>query len=297
MFQTIVLATDMSPAWGEIIAAAGELKALGCSRVILTNVIVAKFLVGLEEMLRANVRPKLEAQRRELEAQGLQVEVEMPIGLPAYSLNDIACRYGADLIVVGSHGTALWREAVLGCFTCALLHHSRYPTLLINVQANKENQGKAPSRLHCGSLLRHVLYPTDFSEIGVRAGEFLENLAAKGIGQVTLLNALDVPGHEAYPECYREIATDAARQLLAKWRQRLLEAGVPKVNDLLDPGHPLPAILQVLESQDISLIVMGTQGKGFIKEIFLGSIAHNVSRLAMCPVLLIPPASREGEAP
>ena len=26
------------------------------------------------------------------------------MGLPAYSLNDIACRYGADLIVVGSHG-------------------------------------------------------------------------------------------------------------------------------------------------------------------------------------------------
>jgi nucleotide-binding universal stress UspA family protein len=37
---------------------------------------------------------------------------------------------------------------------------------------------------------------------------------------------------------------------------------------------------------------MGTQGKGFIKEIFLGSVAHNVSRLAACPVLLIPPESR-----
>jgi nucleotide-binding universal stress UspA family protein len=64
------------------------------------------------------------------------------------------------------------------------------------------------------------------------------------------------------------------------------------VNDRLDLGHPLPAILQVLESQDVSLIVMGTQGKGFIKEIFLGSVAHNVSRLATCPVLLIPPVSR-----
>ena len=91
MFKTIVLATDLSPAWDEIVACAGEFKALGCSRVILTNVIVTRFLVGLEEMLRADVRPKLEAQQRQLEAQGLQVEVEMPIGLPASSLNDIAC--------------------------------------------------------------------------------------------------------------------------------------------------------------------------------------------------------------
>jgi len=292
MFKTIVLATDLSPAWDEIVACAGEFKALGCSRVILTNVIVARFMSGLEEMLRADVRPKLETQQRQLEAQGLQVEVEIPFGLPAYSLNDIACRYGADLIVVGSHGTALWREAVLGCFTCAVVHHSQYPTLLINVRV-KKNREADTCRLHCGSLLRHVLFPTDFSEIGVRAGEFIESLATRGIGQVTLLNALDVPGgEEAYPPGYQEIAAGAARDLLEQWKQRLLQAGIPLVNDHFDPGHPLPAILRLLESQNISLIVMGTQGKGFIQELFLGSLAHNVSRLATCPVLLIPPASR-----
>lgn len=291
MFETIVLATDLSPAWNEIVACAGEFKALGCSRVILTNVIVTKFLVGLEESLRADVRPKLEAQQRQLQAQGLQVEVELPIGLPAYSVHDIACRYGADLIVLGSHGTALWREAVLGCFTCAVVHHARYPILLVNVRV-KADQEAAPCRLHCGSLLRHVLFPTDFSEIGVRAGEFVERLATKGLGQVTLLSALDVPGHEAYPEGYREIAEGAARDLLEQWKQRLLKAGVPVVHDRFDPGHPIPAILQALESQDISLIVMGTQGKGFIQELFLGSVAHNVSRLAKCPVLLVPPVAR-----
>ena len=55
------------------------------------------------------------------------------MGLPADSLNEIACRYGADLIVVGSHGQSLWREGVLGCFTCAVLHHAQYPVLLLNV--------------------------------------------------------------------------------------------------------------------------------------------------------------------
>jgi len=291
MFKTIVLATDLSPAWNEIVACAGEFKALGCSRVILTNVIVARFISGLEEMLRTDVRPKLEAQQRQLEAQGLQVEVEMPIGLPAHSLNEVASRHEADLIVLGSHGTALWREAVLGCFTSAVVHHSKYPTLLINVRVKKDQEAD-PCRLHCGSLLRHVLFPTDFSEVGVRAGEFVEILATKGIGQVTLLNTLDVPGHEAYPAGYQEIAEGAARQLLEKWKQRLLEAGVPIVHDRFAPGHPLPTILRLLESQDISLIVMGTQGKGFIQEIFLGSVAHNVSRLATCPVLLIPLAQR-----
>ena len=180
---------------------------------------------------------------------------------------------------------------MLGCFTSAVVHHTKYPTLLINVRVKKDQEADT-CRLHCGSLLRHVLFPTDFSEIGVRAGEFVESLATKGIGQVTLLNALDVPGDEAYPAGYQEIAEGAARDLLEQWKQRLLKAGIPVVHDRFDPGHPLPAILQVLESQDISLIVMGTQGKGFIKELFLGSVAHNVSRLATCPVLLIPLAQR-----
>ena len=291
MFKTIVLATDLSPAWNEIVACAGEFKALGCSRIILANIIVTRFMVGLEERLRADVRPKLEAHQRQLEAQGFRVEVEMPIGMPAASLNEIACRHGADLIVVGSHGTALWREAVLASFTSAVLHHIKYPTLLVNVQIKKEQEANA-CLLHCASLLRHILFPTDFSPIGVRAGEVVEVLAARAKGEVTLLTALDVPGGDAYPPGFQEMAETAARDLLEQWRQRLLQAGVPVVHDQFDPGHPIPAILNLLKAQDISIIIMGTQGKGFIKELFLGSVAHNVSRLAMCPVLLIPPESR-----
>ena len=292
MFKTIVLATDLSPAWNEIVACTGEFKALGCSRVILTNVIVARIILGIEERLRVDVRPKLEAQQRQLEAQGFQVEVEIPVGMPAASLHDVAARHGADLVVVGSHGTALWREEVLGCFTSAVVHHIKYPTLLINVRVKKEQEGGV-CRLHCDSLLRHILFPTDFSEIGVRAGEFVERLATRAKGEVTLLTTLDVPeGEDVYPPGYQEIAEGAARDLLKQCHQRLLKAGVPIVHDRYDPGHPIPAILNILKSNNISLIVMGTQGKGFIQEIFLGSVAHNVSRLATCPVLLIPLAQR-----
>ena len=104
MFKTIVLATDLSPAWDEIVACAGEFKALGCSQVILTYVISVKFMMGMEGKLKAEAGPKLEAQKAILEAQGLKVAIEVPIGLPAYSLNEAARCGGADLIVVGSHG-------------------------------------------------------------------------------------------------------------------------------------------------------------------------------------------------
>jgi nucleotide-binding universal stress UspA family protein len=291
MFKKIVLATDLSPAWDEVIACAGEFRALGASEIILTHVITVLFLGGLEGAIRAEARPKLEAQKARLEAQGFTVSIEMPTGLPAHSLNEVARCSGADLLVVGSHGKSVWREAVLGCVTCAVVHHARYPILLLNVALKKEMTA-GTCRLQATQLLRHVLFPTDFSDISERAAGYLERLAPKGVSQATVLSALDVPAGEVYPPGFQELAEARARASLKAMEERLLGAGVPQVYSHFDPGHPLPAILQALESGDISLIVMGTQGKGFIKELFLGSVAHNVCRLAPCPVLLIPPATR-----
>ncbi len=280
MFTKMVLATDLTPAWDEIVACALEFRALGCSQVILTHVITVKFLGGLEASWRAEAQPKLAAQKAQLEAQGLKVVVEMPLGLPAYSLNEVAARHGADLIVVGSHGKSLWREGVLGCVSCAVVHHALFPVLLLNVQV-EEGRAAGTCRLRATELLRHVLFPTDFSEIAQRAFGCLEGLAFKGVAQVTLLHVLEEGGEEA-----------PARGTLAELQGRLEQAGVSQTQVRLAPGHPISGILDLLRAEDFSLIIMGTQGRGFIREIFLGSVAHNISRQAPCPVLLVPPERR-----
>ncbi len=123
MFETIVLATDLSPAWDEIVACGGEFKALGCSRVVLTHVITVKFFVGLEATLRAEAEPKLAEQKDRLTGQGFHVEVEMPMGLPAYSLNDVARRHAPTsswwvLMANRSGGRGFWAAyPVPSCIT------------------------------------------------------------------------------------------------------------------------------------------------------------------------------------
>jgi nucleotide-binding universal stress UspA family protein len=291
MFETILLATDLSPVWDEIIACAAEFRALGCGKVVLTHVITAKFLDSLETTWRKEAEPKLAQEQQLLEAQGFNVAVEMPLGLPAYMLNEVACRHGAGLIVLGSHSKSLWREGVLGGVSGAMLHHTLYPTLLLNVVA-PEGKPEGTCRLNITKMLRHLLLPTDFSETAQQALVYAERLAAKGVDRVTLLHALEAPGCEDYPPGYRETAEAVARDFLAKWQSRLEAAGVAQVHTRMSPGHPIPEVLEAMRTLDCSLILMGTQGKGFIREIFLGSVAHNITRQATCPVLLIPPASR-----
>ena len=254
------------------------------------SAITATFVSGLTESLQSEAQPALEAKKQRLVAQGFEVITEMPLGLPAYSLNDAACRYGADLIVVGSHGKSLWREGVLGSFSSAVLHHTKYPVLLLKTRVD-ETKELGTCRLVTTEMLRHLLFPTDFSTPAERALDYVIALGQKG-SVLTLIHALDVPGGDVYPPGYQELAVSKVKDSLSRWQKRLQEAGLPKVEAIFNPGHPIPAILEVLKAQDISLIVLGTQGKGFIKEIFLGSVAHNVARLVPCPVLLIP-ISRE----
>lgn len=291
MFAKVVLAVDPSPAWEEIVACAGELRVLGARELILAHVLTVKFLGGLEASLKAEAEPWLAAQRQNLNNQGFQVTVEMVSGLPAYALNEVARRYGAHLMVIGPQKSSRWQERLLGSVTSAVLHHAEMPLLLLKARITADRP-ESTCRIKAAELLRHVLFPTDFSEIAARAGQVLEQLAPRGITRVTLVNALDVPGGEAYPPGFQEMAVAQAQSQLASWEARLKQAGIPRVDPVFDPGHPLPALLHILESEDISLIIMGTQGKGFVREIFLGSVAHNVARLAPCPVLLIPPARR-----
>lgn len=291
MFDKILLATDLSPAWDEIIACAGEFKVLGARELILAHVITVKFLGGMEAKLLAEAEPRLAAQKEKLTAQGFQVATEVVTGLPGYALHEVARRHGAQLLVVGPQKTSRWQERLLGSVTGAVLHRAEIPILLLKARITA-GMPEGTCRLKATELLRHLLFPTDFSETAQLALTVLQELGPRGVAKVSLLHALDVPGGFEYPPGFQELAVAQAEGQLAEWAGKLRQAGIPEVQTVFDAGRPLPAILRALETEDISLILMGTQGKGFLKELFLGSVAHNVARLAPCPVLLIPPARR-----
>jgi nucleotide-binding universal stress UspA family protein len=46
--------------------------------------------------------------------------------------------------------------------------------------------------------------------------------------------------------------------------------------------------LKTIQELSVSLVVMGSQGRGFVPELFLGSVSHNVARHGDASVLLIP---------
>lgn len=83
---------------------------------------------------------------------------------------------------------------------------------------------------------------------------------------------------------------EAVCRLLLESKKISLESlGAPDVSADLVLGEPAKEILARTKEGDFSIVVMGSQGKGFVKEILLGSVAKDVARHAGIPVLLIPP--------
>ena len=285
IFETIVLATDLSPAWNEIVACGREFCGLGASRIILTHVATPGPSPGAEA--EAEVESYLKVQARQLATAGLEVILETPSGPPAQSLNQMAQRHDASLIVLGTHGKSLWRKGVLGSFSSAALHQALFPTLLLPVRVTEEPRASR-CLWQCAELLRHVLFPTDFSEIAAEALLALELLAPRGVARVTLLHALEVHLNELLAPNLAVAPETPEYNSLEILKNRLEAAGVPQVQTRVTPGHPYSVILEAVRTLDVSLVVMGTQGRGFLAELFLGSVAHNISRVADCPMLLIP---------
>ena len=66
--------------------------------------------------------------------------------------------------------------------------------------------------------------------------------------------------------------------------------------NLIGEGSPALKIIERAKESGRTLILMGTQSRGFVEELFLGSAAHNVARRAPLAVLFVPAQARETRA-
>lgn len=288
MFSKALFATDLSPASDAVLEYLKLLQPLGCREVVLAYVIYVKHTVGLAEVMQDEAAPGLEAQKKTLEAEGFRVSVETPVGVPGPTITRLAVERGCSLIVVGSHGHSMASDIALGSVATDVVHRSELPVLVVRLKILEE-EGKICCRVLTSDVLGHVLYATDFSDNAERAFQYVEKLVQSGCRMVTLLHVQDIRRISPHLEHKLEEfnAIDQAR--LERLKERLHDLGAEEVNTEIPYGHPAKEILHKAEDQCFSIIVMGTHGRGFIADLFIGSVSHNVVRYSPVPVLLIPP--------
>jgi len=290
MFTKILVATDISEASDHVISCLRQLHALGAKEALLVHALGIKHLDALRYELVRMVEPRLLAQKQHLEKEGFIAKVKIPTGLASFEINRIAEKENVSLIALGTHGMGLTAH-LLGGMASEIIHSATKPLLIIRLIV-KEEGGIPCSEAACLDLTQTVLYATDFSDTAHRAFTYVEKMVESGWKKVTLMHVLDIAKIGEHLEKGLEEFSKIDQERLEMLKDKLVRKGAKDVKIMLPSGAPISEILKESQQDNYSLIVMGSQGHGFIKEVFLGSVSHNVVRLAALPILLIPALRR-----
>jgi nucleotide-binding universal stress UspA family protein len=229
----------------------------------------------------------LKEQKQILEKQGFTVETKVVPGFAKQEINRVAIEDDYSLIVVGSQGRSMVSEALLGGVAYDVINNACKPLMIVRLE-KKQAEGNVCIQASRCDFSGHVLFPTDFSENADQAFTFLEKLVSEGVNHVTLLHVQDKARIEPHLKDRLEEFNEIDRGRLEKMKETLKLKGNPDIDIELVYGSPFTEIMRMIRERKVNLVVMGSQGRGFVKELFLGSVSHNVARYSEASVLLIP---------
>lgn len=144
-------------------------------------------------------------------------------------------------------------------------------------------------------VFERVLYATDFSDVSKKALSYVKQLNEAGTKEVVVLHvinigefartALDEGGDLDIKKLEKDMDEHTTREM-GQIETELKKSGM-NAKLRVERGVPLRTILMVEEEEDVSVVVLGSHGKGLVQEIFLGSVSEGVTRKSIKPVLVI----------
>ena len=137
-------------------------------------------------------------------------------------------------------------------------------------------------------MYERLLVAIDHSEITGRVLAAAQNLASLSNGEVWVLHLRE---REVLPRAglVSTESKDKARAEVDAAVKELAKAGVSVHGEIRDTvfGYAAREIVNDAKQHDISVIVMGSRGRGDLAGLVLGSTAHKVIHLADRPVLVV----------
>ena len=292
MFSRLIVATDLSPASYAVVSCLGGLRAYGAKQCLLLQCLTLQEAGATAySYTTEHLERPLDEQKTILEEQGFEVEARVVPGFAKQEINRVAAEEDYSLIVIGSQGHSLVGEALLGGVAYGVIHSARKPVLVVPIEKKPGETNECNPVTRCG-FTEHVLFATDFSETADHAFTYVEKAAADGAQLITLLHVQDKTRIEKHLEHRLEEFNEIDRERLEKMKAAILEKSKAQVDIEICYGTPFDEITRLIRERGVQLVVMGSQGRGFVTELFLGSVSHNVARQSDAPVLLVPAKER-----
>jgi nucleotide-binding universal stress UspA family protein len=288
MFKRNIVSTDLSQAAYALVNCLGGLKSYEAEKCLLLQCLSLQEAASLSFAYSSSViEESLRIQKEILEKQGYEVETRIVPGVTKHEVSRIAEEEDYSLIVVGAQLESLTKEIFFNGLAYEIIYHAMKPILIIRLKDDPSEGLSCISSTGC-DINNNILFATDFSDNADNAFEYVKGMVSDGAKKVTLLHVQDKNHISPYLEDRLEAFNQIDRVRLQNLKSILEECGNAEIETLLRYGSPTIEIIDTVRERNIQLVVMGTQGRGIIKELFLGSVSHNISRHCPASVLLIP---------
>jgi len=150
--------------------------------------------------------------------------------------------------------------------------------------------------------IKKILFATDLSKNSAYAFFYAIHMARRDEAKIVIMHAVEpiAPMLVNFEDFKYQVAKDRWEETVIKFKERIQDVsvkadartGVSSVdlisNILIRPGNPVEEILKVADEEDCDVIVLGSHGKGFLEQTFLGSVSSSVLLRTRKPVFVIP---------
>jgi nucleotide-binding universal stress UspA family protein len=148
--------------------------------------------------------------------------------------------------------------------------------------------------------IKKILYATDLSKNSAYAFYYAVDMAKKHDAEIIILHTIEPLPASAFgtstdkaEHSQQEVSMEVIRSRLRKFCEKVDEKNslscvtlVTKI--LVQVGYPPEEILKAADEEGCDLIVLGSHGKGFLRQTFLGSVSGSVLARARKPVFIVP---------
>ena len=229
-----------------------------------------------------NTKILMDEKKEYIENLGLKVKTKVEViteGEVSRAILETAEKEGVSLIVMGARGKSPIKDLLLGSVSSNVVRHAKTNLLIMRYKLVEELEGVKHEKF-CPLIFQKVLLPNDFSEFAGETVSFMKDI--KEIKEMILLNVVNKgETEEEIEENVKE-----AKNKLKDIKEELDRADL-KVKEHVRVGNPPEEIIVTAEDDDVSLIAMSPHGKGWFRELLVGSTTYAVVRRASRPVLVV----------
>ncbi len=286
-----ILATDLSKASDLLFDFLPEYKKMGIEHITVFHVPTINFnhMEYSGYAIRVHVEARMINLTNKINEAGFTSSYVFKEGLPSQEIVDYAATEPDSLIIIASKGHGFAKRNLIGSTTLRVIQQSVNPVLLIRTRCKVVGEsGEVVCALETGKLFDNGLLLTDFSKNSAAAFDFAEKHLVTHFNNLSLMHVHDKTIMELHDRKSIEKFNEVDNERLIRCTVSLRKKTNAPVRCILVEGTVVAEIMKEAKLNEVSMIVLGTHGKGHFTDMVLGSTAYAIIQLVESNCLLVP---------